>query len=318
MALSVPSSSGSVSSTISVSTAAPARLWLSVPSSSGRSLQRRGLPSHGVRLHSFSPLFIGEVSSTGIADEQLHTQASLSVPSSSGMSLRLSPVTSRCHADIHLSVPSSSGKSLQRIHSHLKRCLLSRLSVPSSSGRSLRHFGQSSIASKVLSAFQSPLHRGCLFNGEPSCHDHCRAELSVPSSSGMSLQPGYPPRAVGKRIFSFSPLFIGEVSSTTARHRYRLHVPAFQSPLHRGSLFNTYAAFNGVMSRCNSFSPLFIGEVSSTDRGGRSEQGGVHSFQSPLHRGSLFDILQLPICSTLCQMHLSVPSSSGMSLQRAT
>jgi len=61
--------------------------------------------------------------------------------------------------------------------------------------------------------FQSPLHRGTLFNGGE--------------------------RAVGEIIeTSFSPLFIGALSSTQFDPEFLLDPDKFQSPLHRGTLFN--------------------------------------------------------------------------------
>jgi hypothetical protein len=79
------------------------------------------------------------------------------------------------------------------------------LSVPSSSGNTLQP-GKALSAGTGLSAFQSPLHRGILFN-EPF-----KIEETVSSTT-------------------FSPLFIGEYSSTSgsgARNfaRYFLSVPS--------------------------------------------------------------------------------------------
>ncbi len=117
----------------------------------------------------------------------------------------------------------------------------------------------------VSSFFQSPLHRGRLFNRKTRQGYIAECVLSVPSSSGKALQPALRsiaaprcpvlsvPSSSGKALqlettgtirtarFSFSPLFIGEGSSTAcdcspARVR--------QAP----------------------FSPLFIGEGSSTKK----------------------------------------------------
>src|SRR5579875_2225089 len=111
----------------------------------------------------FSPLFIGEITSTGrlpicALAEGLH----ISVPSSSGKSLQPFPGLLNVVRRGIISVPSSSGKSLQR-----RGCLAHNLS----------HF-----------LFQSPLHRGNHFNDQLYRIDAIGAEISVPSSSGKSLQ----------------------------------------------------------------------------------------------------------------------------------
>src|SRR6266704_305876 len=112
--------------------------------------------------------------------------------------------------------------------------------------------------------------------------------LSVPSSSGKSLE-----RFLGiLRLFhikSFSPLFIGEVSGTARGLRRGTRRKSFQSPLHRGSLWN---AMQIVCPKCDAV-----------------------LFQSPLHRGSLWNpaAAQAPRC-IVC---LSVPSSSGKSLEHS-
>ena len=164
-----------------------------------------------------------------------------------------------------------------------------------------------------ISTFQSPLHRGSLFNSQHfglTVGD--QDLLSVPSSSGKTLQQAKF-RGLVAACNSFSPLFIGEGSSTMAHGGWAVFPhPNFQSPLHRGRLFNPYmpvsdgyhSHFLSVPSSSGKtlqqhgkllqtaaqapFSPLFIGEGSST-----SEPAVVASatrlFQSPLHRGRLFN-----------------------------
>jgi len=90
---------------------------------------------------------------------------------------------------------------------------------------------------RELHAFQSPLHRGTLFNRRQTKYLHPLAYVSVPSSSGNSLQRFAQP-AIRLPVQRFSPLFIGELSSTKRR-----------------------ACFHSAWT-C--FSPLFIGELSST------------------------------------------------------
>src|SRR5581483_11876078 len=67
------------------------------------------------------------------------------------------------------------------------------------------------------------------------------------------------------------------------------------------------------MRRSLPFSPLFIGEGSSTD-GESAREPDYERFQSPLHRGRVFNIeIGLELCGRIC---LSVPSSSGKGLQQ--
>ncbi len=210
-----------------------------------------------------------------------------------------------------LSVPSSSGKGLQR-----PRC------------RWHRHRWY---------CFQSPLHRGRVFNAGSMLTSSTKLLLSVPSSSGKGLQPSKP------TLYEPPP-------------------PNFQSPLHRGRVFNCPIgrhllpagdAFSplfigeGSSTTCDimchcidiaTFSPLFIGEGSSTAVAHLQRDAGlglsvpsssgkglqplaaperirsVILFQSPLHRGRVFndDLLSAP--SRPCI--LSVPSSSGKGLQQ--
>src|SRR5271157_306862 len=134
--------------------------------------------------------------------------------------------------------------------------------------------------------FQSPLHWGSLFNGELAWSNGQLSLLSVPSSLGKSLQRSPKVRS-RSRLMSFSPLFIGEVSSTELflfGQRFR---PPF-SPLFIGEVSSTVSLYS-LESSVQSFSPLFIGEVSSTVW--RQHEVYAHRpFQSPLHWGSLFNV----------------------------
>ena len=115
--------------------------------------------------------------------------------------------------------------------------------------------------------------------------------------------------------FGFNPLFIGEVSSTFRIPPDRAYVLEFQSPLHRGSLFNLISSCRKFVE-FGCFNPLFIGEVSSTE--GIAKYRDVRlPFQSPLHRGSLFnlDIEKIRPLVRLVDCDVSIPSSSGKSLQ---
>ncbi len=70
-------------------------------------------------------------------------------------------------------------------------------------------------AIKVVTNFQSPLHRGILCNDVSRSGRGSVCSLSVPSSSGNTLQlPCWLP--IPKPSAAFSPLFIGEYSATSA------------------------------------------------------------------------------------------------------
>ena len=195
----------------------------------------------------------------------------------------------------------------------MHRTRLSRLSVPSSSGKYSSTAGmRPSVAG--IRHFQSPLHRGSTLQPQYGETPYALGQqLSVPSSSGKSLQP-LPGAACQQRRLPFSPLFIGEVSSTlpgtsrgidcamlsvpsssgnSLQQRAQLHrverAFAFQSPLHRGSTLQRQRA-SPAAARLLTFSPLFIGEVSSTR-------------------------LARCIRRMVIALALSVPSSSGKSLQ---
>src|SRR5579875_2976898 len=137
---------------------------------------------------------------------------------------------------VGISVPSSSGKSLQL----LPNCCpmsWSIISVPSSSGKSLQRLAIARVTRRH-NLFQSPLHRGNHFNSVSAPSATVLENISVPSSSGKSLQQNaklkeglkklefqsplhrgnhFNPehqRAVLRRYLDFSPLFIGEITST--------------------------------------------------------------------------------------------------------
>ncbi len=111
--------------------------------------------------------------------------------------------------------------------------------------------------------FQSPLHRGRVFNQLDRC-----AEENAPRS--------------------FSPLFIGEGSSTGGEAGKQRSQHGFQSPLHRGRVFNVF--FIEVTEL-----QFFILSVPSSS--GKGLQPGCRLLDSA------------------CNLRLSVPSSSGKGLQ---
>ena len=254
--VSVPSSSGK-SLQLRLPLACARARPVSVPSSSGKSLQLGESEELTQEQAGFSPLFIGEVSSTLFRRQSalrttrfqspLHRGSLFNVVSSAatetgkwfqsplhrGSLFNLGGIIPVPKLGV-VSVPSSSGKSLQQ-DEPLNCGDGDSVSVPSSSGKSLQLSWLTPVwpggSVSVPSSSGKSLQR--FARAQPLRID----VVSVPSSSGKSLQPheillGAAPGE------GFSPLFIGEVSSTPHTAAVgQSHLP-FQSPLHRGSLFN--------------------------------------------------------------------------------
>src|SRR5579884_3930520 len=88
--------------------------------------------------------------------------------------------------------------------------------------------------------------------------------ISVPSSSGKSLQPQDGSLCRHTRHRDFSPLFIGEITSTPrVSHMGRSTVQNF-SPLFIGEITSTTRSGGTRRLVPSDFSPLFIGEITST------------------------------------------------------
>src|SRR5579883_2135307 len=145
-------------------------------------------------------------------------------------------------------------------------------------------------------------------------HEVVTVEISVPSSSGKSLQPEAVRNAV-RRARNFSPLFIGEITSTSPVRPPAIRSVDF-SPLFIGEITSTEHG-SRALGESSHFSPLFIGEITSTP-GKWNLLRRTDEFQSPLHRGNHFNMGKLSIRPW--HNAISVPSSSGKSLQhhRAT
>src|SRR5581483_4180904 len=153
-----------------------------------------------------------------------------------------------------------------------------------------RYFNRSSVPRRMRSEFfQSPLHRGRYFNFTFSTA--CRAWRSE----------------------AFSPLFIGEGTSTCVPPPGWAPRTFFQSPLHRGRYFNGASHRMRRQVAADTFSPLFIGEGTSTVIKGCAV-AIERIFQSPLHRGRYFNWCSYT--SRRLRDELSVPSSSGKVLQQ--
>src|SRR5215469_12624717 len=104
--------------------------------------------------------------------------------------------------------------------------------------------------------FQSPLHRGRLWNSP-------RDTYCFPSMS------------------TFSPLFIGEGSGTSLVPFFYQQKDCFQSPLHWGGI-SKHWLFRYAITFQITFSPLFIGEGSGMPTY-ELEDYVLRLLQSPLH-----------------------------------
>ena len=164
---------------------------------------------------------------------------------------------------------------------------------------------------KKVPQFQFPLHRDPRCNTEPSKDDIEATKVSVPFTSGSSLQRERASH-IKELIKSFSSLYIGILAAT--KHQQR----------HLGS--------------SRRFSSLYIGILAATElvrnryEDGRKFQFPLHrdprcnyvthhtgqplrKFQFPLHRDPRCNSLTFLLA--LVSINVSVPFTSGSSLQRA-
>ncbi len=185
--LSVPSSSGKGLQRSPRWAARCGKESLSVPSSSGKGLQRDQRLAAQPRQEAFSPLFIGEGSSTPVTRTFSEAAGELSVPSSSGKGLQPAPGAAGAHPPAAFS-PLFIGEGSSTIH------IL--------------------IAQRDGFAFQSPLHRGRVFNWSAIRWAAKKRSTFSPLfiGEGSSTRPSL--RCAGRALPAFSPLFIGEGSST--------------------------------------------------------------------------------------------------------
>src|SRR5579883_3348483 len=112
--------------------------------------------------------------------------------------------------------------------------------------------------------------------------------ISVPSSSGKSLQL-FLLAGKNEKMSNFSPLFIGEITSTVGKFQLKLtNAATFQSPLHRGNHFNSRKVPAEAHQRSH------ISVPSSSEKSLQPAtfvaRGAAPQFQSPLHRGNHFNL----------------------------
>ncbi len=210
---------------------------LSVPSSSGKGLQPIQYGFLVISCITFSPLFIGEGSSTF-----------------SGPAVLLSLLE-------HFQSPLHRGRVFNRDTADCTSRLTDTFSPLFIGEGSSTENGVAD--GKSFDAFQSPLHRGRVFNQSPFLFslspNYSFSPLFIGEGSSTARQLSF----WKTRRKTFSPLFIGEGSSTGDQRRDTSRQPSFQSPLHRGRVFNLdYSLI--LLPGFYSFSPLFIGEGSST------------------------------------------------------
>ena len=86
--------------------------------------------------------------------------------------------------------------------------------------------------------FQSPLPRGSHCNRERGSDQSNSARLSVPSTSGFSLQPPVAHQGPGVLV-PFSPLYLGVLTATTVVPPDAIAGPEPFSPLYLGVLTAT-------------------------------------------------------------------------------
>src|SRR5581483_10988590 len=117
----------------------------------------------------------------------------------------------------------------------------------------------------TLCSFQSPLHRGRYFNCRLKRWRSSAKFLSVPSSSGKVLQRSQQ-LAQENLQNPFSPLFIGEGTSTfSARRRRSARAITLSVPSSSGKVLQHSSPSLFGQGFPIPFSPLFIGEGTSTD-----------------------------------------------------
>src|SRR5581483_1583994 len=118
---------------------------------------------------SFSPLFIGEYSATATPPAGKRSNPPLSVPSSSGNTLQHALIV-RDAATLESFSPLFIGEySATSAARWPTSSSCSSLSVPSSAGNTLRQAPLAGREAQAAAVFQSPLHRGILYNAnEPA------------------------------------------------------------------------------------------------------------------------------------------------------
>ncbi len=214
---------------------------------------------------------------------------------------------------------------------------------------------------QLLQLFQSPLHRGTCFNSNSATRRPCFQGRFSPLFIGAHASTPRPGGRQSRQLAFQSPLHRGTCFNKRCREHFLPGCSKFQSPLHRGTCFNDFTRKPSHRQH-RSFSPLFIGAHASTRKG--REVGIAHNmvsvpsssghmlqlhrlrvrrfqrsqFQSPLHRGTCFNLtayrdslgiwtmFQSPLHRGTCFNHesgtlvvtklsVSVPSSSGHMLQ---
>src|SRR5581483_6580743 len=327
---------GEYSATIAGSKGRKRSPRLSVPSSSGNTLQHRLLASQiamslfqsplhrgilcngysagGKALESaaFSPLFIREYSATRL-DRARRRDAGI------------------FQSPLHRGILCNKRRSLAdklKLQQSFSPLFIGEYSATPTNPREARN----------RTSFQSPLHRGILCNGAKAGRDHAApGGFQSPLHRGILCNGSNAASGLIAGVGFQSPLHRG-ILCNAITGRERIDLLSFQSPLHRGILCNEAAQFElhrsprpfsplfigeysatislraTAMRQRRSFSPLFIGEYSAT-LSCQCDACKRYIFQSPLHRGILCNQKRGSRRSGVGGA-LSVPSSSGNTLQR--
>jgi len=109
--------------------------------------------------------------------------------------------------------------------------------------------------------------------------------VSVPFTSGSSLQPFLRTKSFELFLQRFSSLYIGILAATSTTDTYASCLPLFQFPLHRDPRCNMSFVTASRLSMKMGFSSLYIGILAATNRGSR--YGGHHGRFSSLYIGIL-------------------------------
>ena len=112
--------------------------------------------------------------------------AVVSVPYSSGLSLQERLTRATALASCAVSVPYSSGLSLQDGRTDADGAGVIEFQSPIHRGCHCRDAG--ALEAGQPDKFQSPIHRGCHCRGHLERHEETGRVVSVPYSSGLSLQ----------------------------------------------------------------------------------------------------------------------------------
>jgi len=166
------------------------------------------------------------------------------------------------------------------------------------------------MADKRDYKFQFPLHRDPRCNHRPLLRIQHPRRVSVPFTSGSSLQQGSMYQLSISKPCSFSSLYIGILAATSKYLNQVTRKETFQFPLHRDPRCNVGRIIHRPHIHC--FSSLYIGILAATEYQADALRK-VLSFSS-LYIGILAATRPTSAIRSR-QQTVSVPFTSGSSLQ---